>query len=175
MSLLFLFNVFFLFFSGLFFFSFFFACQRHETTFIPDSSESRRFSWSRTNHVSCRDSSDWEQGKNSVEIEVFTVQNWAVLNIPVFFLFFTFLFLSKISFLVFQLKTGFIMSCASSKSFFSIGQFPKRVRTTALLIFTKQINHVIVYIIQADCKNPFSFSIFSREVALQWRPLCSTF
>ena len=154
---------------------FFFACQRHETTFIPDSSESRRFSWSRTNHVSCRDWSDWEQGKNSVEIEVFTVQNWAVLNISVSFLFFTFFFLSKISFLVFQLKTGFIMSCASSKSFFLIGQFPKRVRTTALLIFTKQINHVIVYIIQADCKNPFSFSIFSREVALQWRPLCSTF
>ena len=167
MSLLFLFNVYCLFFSGLFFFSFFFACQRHERTFIPDSSESRRFSWSRTNHVSCWDWSDWEQGKNSVEIEVFTVQNWVVLNISVF--------LSKISFLVFQLKTGFIMSCASSKSFFSIGQFPKRVRTTALLIFRKRINHVIVYIIQADCKNPFSFSIFSREVALQWRPLCSTF
>ena len=138
MSLLFLFNVYCLFFSGLFFFSFFFACQRHETTFIPDSSESRRFSWSSTNHVSCWDWSDWEQGKNSVEIEVFTVQNWAVLNISVF--------LSKISFLVFQLKTGFIMSCASSKSFLSIGQSPKRVRTTALLIFTKQINHVSLYI-----------------------------
>ena len=63
-----------------------------------------------------------------------------------FFFFFTFLLLSKISFLVFQLKTGFIMSCASSKSFFSIGQSPKRVRTTALLIFTKQINHVSLYI-----------------------------
>ena len=73
-----------------------------------------------------------------MEIEVFTVQNWAVLNISVL--------LSKISFLVFQLKTGFIMSCASSKSFFSIGQFPKRVRTTVLLIFTKQINHMSLYI-----------------------------
>ena len=38
------------------------------------------------------------------------------------------------------------MSCASSKSFFSIGQFPKRVRTTVLLIFTKQINHMSLYI-----------------------------
>ena len=64
----------FLFFSFYFFLSFLLACQRHERTFIPDSSESRHLSWCRTNHVSRRDWSDWEQGKNSVEIEIFTVQ-----------------------------------------------------------------------------------------------------
>ena len=128
--------------SGLFFF---FACQRHERTFIPDKSESRRFSWSRTNHVSCRDWSDWEQGKNSVEIDVFTVQKWAVLSISVFFSFFWF-FLSKISFLVFQLKSGLLRAVCPLNLSFGLLSFQKESGRQALLIFTKKINYISLYI-----------------------------
>ena len=146
----------FLFFSFYFFLSFLLACQRHERTFIPDSSESRHFSWCRTNHVSRRDWSDWEQGKNSVEIEIFTVQKrrgqltrrrlrWIStskkMKLTQFkgfsnsFKYFDFFFFGRISFFLYFSENGFYGErCVPEISLgFWIGQFATGVKTTRLI------------------------------------------
>ena len=98
-----------------------------------------------------------------MEIDVFTVQKWAVLSISVFFFLSFDFFLSKISFLVFQLKSGLLRAVCPLNLSFGLFSFQKESGRQALLIFTKKNQlYIIVYIIQADCKNPFSFSIFFR-------------
>ena len=95
-----------------------------------------------------------------MEIDVFTVQKWAVLSISVFFFLSFDFFLSKISFLEFQLKSGLLRAVCPLNLSFGLLSFQKE--SGIINIYEKNQLYIIVYIIQADCKNPFSFSIFFR-------------
>ena len=80
-----------------------------------------------------------------MEIDVSTVQKWAVLNISVFFLSFDF-FLSKISFPVFKLKSGLLRAVCPLNLSFGLLSFQKESGRQALLIFTKKNNYISLHI-----------------------------